>query len=73
MAIMETRDGAGSCGAAKGCGLVMDVPRDVGVQGKRKGGSVVSVCRAVSGRVRSGRREEKGRSGRASGGLGWCP
>jgi hypothetical protein len=70
VAIMETRDGAGRCGATRECGLVMDVSRDVGVRGERKGGRVVSVRRAVSGRVRSGRREEKGRSGRASGRLG---
>ena len=37
MAIMETRDGAGSCGATKECGRVKDVSRDVGVQGERKG------------------------------------
>jgi hypothetical protein len=42
-----------------------------GGAGEAERGRVVSVRRAVSGRVRSGRREEEGRSGRASGRLGW--
>ncbi len=59
---METRDGAKSSGAAKGCGPVLRLSRGEG--------RVVSVGQAGSGRVGSGRRRERGRSGCASGRLG---
>jgi hypothetical protein len=61
VAIMETRDGAGSCGAAKGCGPVMHVTRDVGVPGKRRG--VEKLVYARRCRAECGRADEKRRVG----------
>ena len=69
MAIMETRDGAGSCGATKECGLVKDVSRDVGVQGKREG--VVWLVYAERCRAGCGRAEEKRRVGPGERAGGW--